>query len=96
MKYIITLFCCLFYTNVCYCQDWVNHIYVPPVVEVQQVPSYSISTYTTYIYRPMTYQWVPHIVNEPILIERNGLFCQKTTIVYKPTIRWVYQLTYLK
>lgn len=94
MKVFIISFCMMLCANIAVSQDMVT--YVSPVVEVQTVPAYSLTTYATPIYKPMVYQWVPQIVNEPIIVQRYCIFGHKTQIIYRPTIRWVYQLAYVQ
>ena len=84
----------LFIASNSYGQEWVQYQPTLPVVEVAPTPTQRFVT-TNIVYRPMIYQWVPYIFNQPVLIERQGLFCYRTSITYKPTICWVYQLSYL-
>jgi len=93
MKIFIVSLCMLLCANVALSQE--AFTYVSPIVEVQTLPAYSFSTYAVPVYKPMVYQWVPQIINEPIVVQKFGLFGHRTQIVYKPTIRWVYQLAYL-
>lgn len=93
IKYFTIMIAVLFVSN-SYGQEWVQYQPILPVVEVTQVPAQRFVT-TNIEYRPLIYQWVPHIFNQPVLIERQGLFCRKTTIEYRPTVYWVYQLSYM-
>lgn len=93
MKYFIIIATLFVSTNI-YAQEWIHYQPTMPVIEVPQAPTQRFVT-TNIVYRPMIYQWVPHIFHQPVLVERHGLFCHKTTIEYKPTIYWVYQLGYM-
>lgn len=92
MKYLIILLAMFYCTNAV-CQE--IQAYSIPVVEVPQTPQYTLSTYNISVYRPMVYQWVPYVVHQPVLVEKYGLFQHRTTITYRPSIYWVYQLSYI-
>lgn len=94
MKYFMIVVMLLIASSNSYGQEWTQYQPTIPVVEVPTIPTQRFFT-TNVIYRPMIYQWVPYIFNQPVLIERHGLFCNRTTIEYKPTIYWVYQLSYI-
>lgn len=92
-KYIIIILSLLAINNVCNGQEWIQYQPQLPVVEVPSIPAHTFST-SAVVHKPLIYRWVPYIINEPVIVERSGIFCHKTIIVYRPTIYWVYQLSY--
>lgn len=90
---IILMFSC----NPIYSQEWVAIRTVPPIVEVSPIPTVSYSNQIIVQQpRPMVYQWVPYVVQQPVLTEQKYmLFCRKYVWTTQPHIQWVYQLSYV-
>jgi len=88
----------VFIANINYGQDWIQAGPInPPVVMTQPLPTVVYSTAPIIPQqRPMVYQWVPHVVNQPTLVQYHTFFCRPVYwVVNKPTVQWVYQLTYI-
>jgi hypothetical protein len=86
MKAFILVFS-IFFSTVSYGQEWVTMTPAAPVVVVPAQPSV---TYTT-IYQPtVVYQWVPQVVQHPVVVYKKCMFMTKTEIQYIPSVQWVY------
>lgn len=92
---IVALFLVLFCIGHTQAQEVINIVNQPPIVYVPTVPTRIYSTYVVPQTRTMVYQWVPYIVNRPVVVEHRGLFCNRTYVVNQQTIQWVYQLSYV-
>lgn len=64
-----------------------------PSVQVPLTPSITYTNITV-SRNFIRYQWVPIIVNRPMIINHNGLFIKKQQIIYQPTIEWIVQPIY--
>lgn len=88
MKYLL-LFLTLIGSS-SYAQEWVAYQPYPPVIEINQIPSQTFSTYIVQQPR-IVYQWVPYYVNQSVLVEQRHLFCRKYHWTVQPTVQWVQQ-----
>lgn len=67
-----------------YAQEWVAYNqYVQPQPQIQ----------TVYVQpQPVIiYQWVPHIVQQNIVVEQRRLFCVNQTLISRPATQWILQ-----
>ena len=86
MKTLIFTFVSLLGTN-CFATEWIP--YMP------QVQTTTAITQPTVVYQQAVpqvyYQWIPYIVNQPVVTERRCLIFKRTVVENVPVIQWVYQ-----
>jgi hypothetical protein len=72
-------------TNV-FGDTWVH--YEPPMSSTELNINIINQQKPTYVPQNV-YQWVPYIVNEPIVVEKRYLLIKKYEIEYRPVTKWV-------
>ena len=73
--------------NNIYGQDWIPYQGQPNIVQ-------TTVTQQSYVYQPqpvVVYQYVPYVVNQPVVVEQRCLLCRTQKIVYVPQIQYFYQ-----
>ena len=81
----VFIFCC---TSI-YAQDWIPY-------QPQQYVPVQTNVVTSYVYQPqplVVYQYVPYVVNQPVITEHHCLLYKSQKITYVPQIQYVYQPT---
>ena len=66
----------------------------PPYPQVY-VPLQAETTLSTYVKPRIYYQWTPHFVLRPVIVEQRRCFIWKTrTVEHVPTLQWAYRAYY--
>lgn len=86
MLKIITLLIFLF-PSVCFANTWTH--YEPP--SNKNEIHININNNKPKYVPQNVYQWIPYIVNEPVVVEKRCLLIKRYEIEYRPTTRWVLQ-----
>lgn len=78
---LIATLCCNLYG-----QEWVPY-------QQHQVVQTTV-TQQSYVYQPqpvVVYQYVPHIVHQPVIVEQRCLLYRTQRVIYVPQTQYVYQ-----
>lgn len=76
--------------NNAYAQEWIPYQgqHIQSVIQTTNTIQQSIP----YVYQPViNYQYVPYIVNHPVVIEHRCLFYKTQKIIYFPQVQYFYQ-----
>jgi len=78
-----------------YASDWIAYRNDVSTTNTQIIRSQTITHQIQYpMYSPaLTYSWTPIYTYQPVIINRQGLFCHRSDIVQVPVVSWVYQPT---
>jgi hypothetical protein len=78
-------------------QEWIAVRTTPPIPEINNLPPVCYPNHIiVQIPRPVVYQLVPYIIQQPILVEQKyTLFCKRYIWTTQPQVQWVYQLSYV-
>lgn len=86
MRTLVFTFVSLIGAN-CFATEWIP--YTP------QVQTATTITQPTVVYQQTVpqvyYQWIPYVVNQPVVTERRCLIFKRTVVENVPVIQWVYQ-----
>lgn len=90
MKYVYVLLVTIAFNSV-YAQEWVpynsqNHTFQQTTNFVQQVPVQVVQPQPV-----VMYQYVPYIVNQPVVIEKRCFFHSAQRVTYVPIVQYYYQ-----
>jgi len=73
----------------CGATEWIPYVPQRTIVQetVVQQPIIQYQQTVPQVY----YQWVPYVVNQPVITERRCLIFKRTIVENVPVIQWVYQ-----
>lgn len=88
MKTLIFALVSLFAFECC-ASEWIQHVPHTTIIEetkvVQPIIQYQQTVPQVY------YQWIPYVINQPVITERRCLIFTKTVVNNIPVVQWVYQ-----
>jgi hypothetical protein len=73
-----------------YAQNWI------PYQGYQQeiIQQTTVNHHQNYVYQPqptIVYQYIPYVVNQPIVVEQRCLLYKTQRVVYTPQVQYFYQ-----
>lgn len=93
MRTLVFTFVSLFAFECC-ASEWIPHVpYTRKVVEETISPPVVQYQYTV---PQVYYQWMPYVINQPVITERRCLIFKRTVVENVPVIQWVYQPVVLR
>ena len=79
----------ILFSGICSASEWIPHVpYTRSIVQETISPPVIQYQYTV---PQVYYQWMPYVVNQPLITERRCLIFKRTVVENVPVIQWVYQ-----